>query len=88
MHEQYGDQVNFIGMAGRDDLEPIGLFIAERGVGGFQHTVDEDGSVWESYGIQSQPAFVFINDDGTTETIQGAMGEAGLTERLESLLAS
>ncbi len=75
-------------MAGRDELEPIGRFIAERGVSGFQHTVDEDGSVWADYGIQSQPAFVFINDDGTVETNQGAMGEAGIAERLDALIAS
>jgi len=54
-------------------------------VGAFPHIVDESGDVWATYGVRTQPAFVFINDDGTSETHIGALGEAGLTERINAL---
>ena len=64
------------------------LFDADTGVDTFPHAADIDGDVWEHYGISSQPAFVFINDDGTFDTRLGSLGEDGLTERVEQLLAS
>lgn len=60
----------------------------ERGVAGFEHIADADGIVWREYGVTSQPAFAFIDDDGTVETRLGAMGVDGLTERINTLLAS
>ena len=44
--------------------------------------------IWERYGVVSQPAFAFINDDGTVETNIGAMGLEGLTEAAEALKAT
>lgn len=44
--------------------------------------------MWERYEVFSQPAFAFINDDGTVETRIGAMGEEGLIEAAEALKAS
>lgn len=81
----FGDDVNFVGVAGRDDLEAINDFIATLDVSGFPHIVDETGEVWAGYGITTQPAFVFINDDGSMETHVGALGVEGLTERLTAL---
>ncbi len=64
-------------------------FIDDGGVGGFQHAVDgDDATIWQAFGVSSQPAFVFINDDGTIETVRGALGESGIAERLEALKAS
>lgn len=60
-------------------------FVETFDVGGFPHAVDDDGTVWASYEIRTQPAFVFIDDDGTTETHVGALGVDGLTERLDAL---
>lgn len=75
-------------MPGKDDTEPINEFVSTLGVEGFPHAIDADGSLWELYGVTSQPAFAFINDDGTIETHVGALGEAGLMERIEALAAS
>ncbi len=75
-------------MAGRDELDPINEFIATLGVGGFEHAVDTDGTLWASYGIANQPAFAFVNDDGSVETHLGPLGTDGLTEAIEDLAAS
>ena len=87
MHEIYGERVNFVGVAGRDELSAINEFIETLKVTGFEHAVDEDGSLWSSYEITTQPSFVFINDDGQASTHVGALGVAGLQERLDGLLA-
>jgi len=63
-------------------------FVAEFGVGGFEHIADEDVEIWKAYNITSQPAFVFINDDGTSETLISALGLERLTARVEALIAS
>ena len=75
-------------LVGKSISDIEALFIAETlKVTGFEHAVDEDGSLWSSYEITTQPSFVFINDDGQASTHVGALGVAGLQERLDALLA-
>ena len=88
MQQRFGDQVNIIGVAGRDDLRDMEEFVSNTGVSGFDHIADEDTEIWQAYGVTSQPAFVFINDDGTTETLISSLGVDGLTERVEALAAA
>ena len=75
-------------MASRDDVDAIRGFVDSYQVDGFEHIIDEGGVIWERYGVFSQPAFAFINDDGTVETKIGAMGLEGLTEAAEALKAT
>jgi len=84
----YGDQVNVIGVAGRDDLRDMQEFVSERGVSGFDHVADEENEIWATFGVTSQPAFVFINDDGSVETVVSSLGLDGLTDRVEALSAA
>lgn len=88
MQHQFEGRARIIGVASRDTIEQIEAFVADTGVDTFPHAADIDGDVWEFFGIGSQPAFVFINDDGTFDTRLGSLGEDGLTERVEQLLAS
>ena len=62
-------------------------FIDRHGVGDFAHLVDADGSLWERFGIVTQPAWVFVNDDGTTETLVGILGEDGLRAEIDALVS-
>ena len=88
MQHQFEGRARIIGVASRDTIEQIEAFVADTGVDTFPHAADLDGDVWEFYGIGSQPAFVFINDDGTFDTRLGSLDEDGLTKRVEQLLAS
>ena len=63
-------------------------FVDETGVGAFDHWIDINGAVWVELGVIDQPAFAFVNDDGTVEVEIGALGEDGLTERLQNLIDS
>ena len=88
MQQQFEGRARIIGVASRDSIEQMEAFVADTGVDTFPHAADVDGDVWEFFGISSQPAFVFINDDGTFDILLGSLDEDGLTERVEQLLAS
>ena len=77
-----------IGVAGRDDVSEFTSWVESREVAGFDHIADADGSVWAEFGVRSQPAFVFINDDGTVENHNGRLGVDPLTDRVNALIES
>ena len=78
--------MQFIGVASRDDLEPIQEFVSEFEVGAFEHAVDTDGAIWSHYGIFTQPSFAFINDNDEVEVFLGPMGLEGLATTIERVL--
>ena len=77
-----------VGVAGRAELDAIQGFIDARGVAEFPHIADESGDVWAAFDISSQPAFVFIDDDGTVFNTTGSLGDNGIAEQLEALIAN
>ena len=86
MHEQYGGEVQFVGIAGRDDVGAVNDFIAAYDVGGFTHAFDGDGSVWAAFGVTSQPTFAYVSADGSVDVQFGRQGEENLAERLDALV--
>ena len=65
-------------------------FVERHGVGSFDHVVDPEGasdSIWERFGIVTQPAWVFVDDDGSTKTLVGLLGEDGLNAEIDALLS-
>ena len=60
-------------------------FVEELGVGDIEHLFDETGEVWSRFGISSQPAWIFINDDGQIDTQIGALGTEGMLAALSDL---
>ncbi len=80
--------VQVVGVAGRGEVPEMDEFVAETATGGLTHVVDDDGSIWSSFGVASQPSFAFISDTGQVEVVSGALGEAKLTERMQALAAS
>lgn len=67
--------VTIVGIPGRADVASSQGFLSDYGVGGFTHLYDEDGSIWQAFDVAYQPAFAFINDDGSVETVPGSLGE-------------
>ena len=78
----------FIGVAGRDDREPMATFVTDYDVGAFPHIADLSGEIWARYGVMGQPAFAFIDDDGSDEVYLGALGADGLGSRIDELLST
>lgn len=78
--------VTLIGIPGRSDVASSQGFIDTYKLGSFQHWYDNDGSIWSAFGVPTQPAFALINDDGTVETIPGALGTFGILDAAQKLL--
>ena len=51
----------------------------------FANIQDNDGLVFAQFDVAYQPAWVFIQQDGTSESILGAMDEVTLIQMLEKL---
>lgn len=54
----------------------------------FPHAMSEDGSLWARFGVPYQPAWVFVNDDGTADVVHGALPESDLESMLDRLIAT
>jgi thiol-disulfide isomerase/thioredoxin len=81
-------EVEVIGVAGRGEVPEMEGFVSDTDTGALTHLIDEDGAIWSDYGVVAQPAFAFIDDDGTVDVVVGALGEDALTERLSALAAA
>lgn len=84
VHEQYGDEVKFVGLPGLANRDEIDEFIAETGVGDIVHLPDLGGEIWRQFGVVKQRTYVFINDDGTWRR----SGYGSLRDDVEALIAS
>lgn len=83
--ERHADEVTFVGVAGRGELPQMKDFVADTGTGAFPHVVDADGSLWSSFGVISQPAFAFIQPDGSMDVIVGSLPGRDLAGRVAAL---
>ncbi len=86
--ERYADHVEFLGVAGRGEVEAMRAFVDETGTGGMRHLVDDDGSLWSGFEVTSQPAFAFLRPDGTHLTVSGTLTEDDLDDYVEAELLS
>ena len=77
-----------MGVAGRDSSDAMADFVARHGLEGIDHLVDGDGSLWARFEVLAQPAWVFVDDDGTTRRVQGSLDEDGLRAELQALAAT
>lgn len=76
-------EVTFIGVAGLGERAAMQAFVADTGTGSFLHLSDDDGSLWQRFGVTYQPAYAFIGADGSTDVHVGVLRD--LAERAESL---
>jgi thiol-disulfide isomerase/thioredoxin len=84
---EYAGKVAVIGVAGRGDVPSMREFVTDTGTGAFPHLVDEDGRLWNRFGVVSQPAFVFVDRSGGTETFAGSLGGDELRAIVDDLAA-
>ena len=54
----------------------------------FPNLNDDDGVVFERFGVPGQPAWVFVAADGTVARRLGTMDDAMLDETLETALTT
>lgn len=77
--------IEFLGIAGRDDTDAMLEFVARYGIE-FPTLVDDDGSLWRRFGVSGQPAWVFVEPGGRARRVLGAPSEAELEAILDALV--
>jgi len=86
---QLPEGVELVGVAGRiTSEEEVDEFLDFTGVGDATHVMDTDGSLWEAFGVALQPAFLFVNDDGTFERAGAGVTTEDILEQAERLASS
>ncbi len=85
---RYGSQVDLIGVPGRGELDEMNDFVDDTGTGSLTHVPDLSGDIWSAFGVYGQPAYAFIDDDGSVEVFIGGMGGDALAERIDELIAT
>jgi thiol-disulfide isomerase/thioredoxin len=84
---EYEDRATFIGVPGRGETADMREFVADTGTDGLTHVVDADGSLWQRFGVVSQPAYVFVGADGTVQAFGGSLDRESLRQSAGNLLA-
>ncbi len=86
MARSLSDDVEIIGVAGRDSTANMADFVARHGLQDVRQIADESGDVWAGFGIVGQPAWVFIDGrTGERRTQLGALGGARLQQMIDEL---
>ena len=83
-NKQLAGKVRIIGVAWNGSEESIQEFVAKHQLT-FGNIKDNDGLVFTQFDVAYQPAWVFIQQDGTSETNLGAMDEVTLSKMLNKL---
>jgi hypothetical protein len=73
-------------MPGRDSVDAMQGFVDTYRLG-FPQGVSPDGSLWARFGVGFQPAWVFVNNDGSAQVVQSALAKPDLERMLNELIA-
>lgn len=83
--EDFAGEVTFVGVASRGPQADMEAFVAETGTTEIAHIADLDGTIWAQFGVSAQPAFVFVDREGSATGWLGGLGQPLLTEVAASL---
>ncbi len=79
--------VTFLGVAAQDEISAMQRFVDEYDLGSFQHLADVDAKVWRHFEVTYQPAYAFVQADGSVEVVKGQLSEAELGAKVAGLTA-
>jgi cytochrome c biogenesis protein CcmG/thiol:disulfide interchange protein DsbE len=86
-HEQYGDEIEFIGVDVQDNQTDAKAVLAEFGLAGFDHFFDRDREVPNFYGGIGTPITMFFGPHGELiQTHNGVVDERTLALNIDELL--
>jgi len=77
-----------VGMAGRDDRDAMREFVDRYSLGFLPHTVDDDGGLWRRFRVLGQPAWVFVQPDGSARVAFGELSAERLNAELDLIAQS
>lgn len=82
---ELGTDVEIIGVGALGPKFDVDAFVEFNELGGVRHLFDEEADVWAKFGVLAQPAFAFINSDGTFSIAPGIMNAEQIVERAREL---
>lgn len=85
MHDEWGDRLALVGVLFDDRPEDARDFLARYGDAGYEHVVDERGSISIDFGVIGPPETFFVDAEGIVRAKQ--IGPL-TTERMEEHLAT
>jgi len=84
MNKQFDGKVQIIGVAWNGTEQSMQDFIDKHQLT-FPNIKDNDGVIFAQFEVPYQPAWVFVQQNGTSQTSIGAMDEAALSAALTQL---
>lgn len=81
--------VTFVGVAARSEVGDMANFVSKYNLN-FTNLDDADGSIWARFDVPWQPAYLFVEADGTSSFVNNptsAMSEQDLSNRVNALTA-
>ena len=86
VQEEYAGQVHMVGVAGLSSGDDgMRDFVEMFQLDGFPHLADDEGVVWERFGVTTQEYFVILDAAGGI-VHQGPLPEDGLRDQLTALV--
>lgn len=80
------DRVDVIGVAWAGTESDYADFVERHGLT-FPNISDTEGEVYARFGVPYQPAWVYLDTDGTSQVRRGSMNEVTALAELEALAA-
>ena len=80
------DRVDVIGVAWAGTESDYADFVERHGLT-FPNISDTEGEVYARFGVPYQPAWVYLDTDGTSQVRRGSMNEVTALTELEALAA-
>ncbi len=65
VQEQFGEDVQIVGVPGLSNIEAMQNFVLTNGVDTIPH-INDQGELWERFGVTEQRTYIYINNDGTS----------------------
>lgn len=89
MAREYGDRIVFLTSPGLDN--PANMKTAVQDFGwppAIINAVDENGNLWQHFGVRYRGSWVFINQDGKVDQTVGHISDKELRSKLDRLAAA
>ena len=83
---EFEGEVNFFGVAGLGTVMEMQTFVADTGTDGLTHLVDDDGSIWQRFGVVATPSHILVNRAGEVDVEAGWIRPADFRTKIEALL--
>lgn len=79
------DKVEFVGVAGNSDLAEARAFENKYNLDDVENISDDTGEIWQRFGVTKQPAYAFLDANGTLDVVTEPLSEQDLKDRVNQL---